>query len=131
MLLGEEPMEKLENCNIVIDIESIDKVSGGNQFYEIFFVSSQRIKYKLIFDFVWDLRCSIENAYLERASKFCHNEKEKSSVLIVKDSDYVKYFEEQVSGTRPINEIKNYILFDSVDTVIEVLTSKEPVLMKI
>ena len=124
-------MEKLENCNIIIDIESIDKVSGRNQFYEIFFVSSEKIKYKIIFDFVWDFRCSIENAYIDRASKFCHNEREKSSVLLVKDSNYVKYFEEQVSGTRPINDIKNYILFDSIDTVIEVLTLKEPVLMKI
>ena len=124
-------MEKLENCNIIIDIESIDKVSGRNQFYEIFFVSSEKIKYKIIFDFVWDFRCSIENAYIDRASKFCHNERKKSSVLLVKDSNYVKYFEEQVSGTRPINDIKNYILFDSIDTVIEVLTLKEPVLMKI
>lgn len=124
-------MEKLENCNIVIDIESIDKVSGGNQFFEVFFVSSDKIKYKIIFDFVWDFRCSIENAYIDRASKFCHNEREKSSVLLVKDSNYVKYFEEQVSGTRLTNDIKNYILFDSIDTVIEVLTLKEPVLMKI
>ena len=124
-------MEKIENCNIVINIESIDKVSGGNQFYEVFFVSSEKIKYKIIFDFVWDFRCSIENAYIGRAAQFCHNEREKSSVLLVKDSVYVKYFEEQMSGTRPINEIKNYILFDSIDTIIEVLTLKEPVLMKI
>ena len=124
-------MENLENCNIVIDIESIDKVSGGNQFFEVFFVSSDKIKYKIIFDFVWDFRCSIENAYIDRASKFCHHEREKSSVLLVKDSNYVKYFEEQVSGTRLTNDIKNYILFDSIDTVIEVLTLKEPVLMKI
>lgn len=124
-------MENLENCNIVIDIESIDKVSGGNQFFEVFFVSSDKIKYKIIFDFVWDFRCSIENVYIDRASKFCHNEREKSSVLLVKDSNYVKYFEEQVSGTRLTNDIKNYILFDSIDTVIEVLTLKEPVLMKI
>ena len=124
-------MEKLENCNIVIDIESIDKISGGNQTYEVFFISKENIKYKIIFDFVWDIRCSIESAYIDRSSKFCHNERQKSSVLLMKDSDYIKFFEDQVSGTRPVDEIKNYILFDSIDTVIEVLTLKEPVLKKI
>ena len=97
----------------------------------MFFISKENIKYKIIFDFVWDIRCSIESAYIDRSSKFCHNERQKSSVLLMKDSDYIKFFEDQVSGTRPVDEIKNYILFDSIDTVIEVLTLKEPVLMKI
>lgn len=80
---------------------------------------------------MWDIRCSIENAYIERASKFRHDEIEKSSVLLIQNSNYIQYFEEQVSGTRPVNEIKNYILFDSVDTIVEILTLKEPVLVKI
>lgn len=99
--------------------------------YEIYFTSTDKIKYKFVFNFVWDFRCSIENAYIDRFTKFCHNEKEKSSILLIKNSNYVKYFEKQVSGTRPINEIKNYILFDRVDTIIEVLTLEEPVLIKI
>ena len=28
--------EKLINCNIIIEIELIDKIVGGNQFYEIY-----------------------------------------------------------------------------------------------
>ena len=124
-------MELLVNCNIVIDIESIDKILAGNQLYEVFFTSTNQTKYKIVFDFVWDFRCSIENAYIDRSSKFCHNEKEKSNILLIQNSNYVKYFEKQVSGTRPISELKNYILFDSVDTIIELLTLKEPVLIKI
>lgn len=123
-------MESLVNCDIVIDIESIDKVLGGNQLYEILFTTINQMKYKIVFDFVWDFRCSIENAYIERCSKFCHNEKEKSSILLIQNSNYVTYFEEQVSGTRPIDELKDFILFDRVDTIIEVLTLKEPVLIK-
>lgn len=124
-------MEKLENCKFIIDIETIDRIMSGNQLYEIYFTSTNKIKYKFVFNFVWDFRCSIENAYIDRFTKFCHNEKEKSSILLIKNSNYVKYFEKQVSGTRPINEIKNYILFDRVDTIIEVLTLEEPVLIKI
>lgn len=124
-------MEKLINCNIIIDIESIEMVSGANQYFEIVFLTSEKTKYKIIFDFVWDLRYSIENGYIDRASKFLHEEREKSSVLMIENSEYVKYFESQVSGTRPTESIRSYILFDSVDTVVEVLTIKEPVLIKI
>ncbi len=119
-------MESLVNCGIVIEIESIDKIVAGNQVYEVLFTTTSQTKYKIVFDFVWDFRCSIENAYIERSSKFCHKEKEKSSILLIQNSDYVKYFEEQVSGTRPVGELKNFIIFDSVDTIIELLTIKEP-----
>ena len=124
-------MESLENCGIIVDIECIDKILAGNQMCEVFFTSTNKIKYKIIFDFVWDFRCSIENAYIDRSSKFCHEEKKKSSILVINNSNYIKYFEEQVSGTRPISELKNYILFDAVDTIVELLTLKEPVLMEI
>lgn len=124
-------METLLNCDIVIDIERIDKIVAGNQLYEVFFTTTNQIRYKMVFDFVWDFRCSIENAYIDRFSKFCHKEKKKSSILLIQDSNYIKYFEEQVSGTRSISKLKNYILFDCVDTIIELLTLKEPVLIKI
>ena len=97
----------------------------------MFFTSTNKIKYKIIFDFVWDFRCTIENAYIDRSSKFCHKENKKSSILVINNSNYIKYFEEQVSGTLPISELKNYILFDAVDTIVELLTLKEPVLMEI
>ena len=65
------------NCNIVIDIESIEMVSGANQYFEMVFLTSEKTKYKIIFDFVWDLRYSIENGYIDRASKFLHEERKK------------------------------------------------------
>ena len=124
-------METLVNCNLIVDIASVDKVSGDNQMYEVYFTSMDSIKYKLVFDYVWDFRCAIENAYIDRATKFSHEEIQKSSVLQVQNSEYIKYFETQVSGTRPIDEIKDYILFDSIDTIIEFLTFKETVLIKL
>ena len=124
-------METLVNCNIIVDIVSIDQVAGGNQMYEVYFTSTDNTKYRLVFDSVWDIRCAIENAYIDRSTKFSHKEIQKSSVLIVQNSETIKYFQKQVSGTRPTDEIKNYILFDSIDTVIEILTLKEPNLIKI
>lgn len=124
-------METIVNCDIIIDIESIDKIVAGNQLYEVFFTTTNQIKYKIVFDFVWDFRCSIENAYINRSSKFCHNEKEKSSIFLIQNSNYVKYFEEQVCGTRPTDGLKDYILLDCVDTIIELLTLKESMLIKI
>ncbi|MBQ7972912.1 MAG: hypothetical protein IJ291_05620 [Lachnospiraceae bacterium] len=124
-------METLVNCDITVDIESIDSVSGGNQEYEVHFTTTDNVKYKLVFDCVWEFRCAIENAYIDRATQFKHREIQKSSVLLVENSEYIKYFAKQVSGTRPIDAVKNYIIFDSVDTIIEVLTIKEPILIKI
>lgn len=41
-------MESLVNCDIVIDIESIDKVLAGNQLYEILFTATNQLKYKIV-----------------------------------------------------------------------------------
>ena len=124
-------MEKLVNCEFCVEISSIDKICGGNQFYEVFFTDMSGTKQKLTFDFVWDIRCSIENAYISRSTKFSHCEEKESSILLVQDSDYLRYFEEQVSGTRPTDEIKDYILFDQIDTVVELLTTGLPILTPI
>ena len=39
--------EKLLNCKIIIEIELIDKIVGGNQFYEIYFTATNKEKYKI------------------------------------------------------------------------------------
>ena len=124
-------MEKLVNCDIIISIELIEIVSGGNQAFEILFSTRGKEKYKIIFNFVWDMRYSIENGYIDRFSNFVREIKNESNVLLVENSEYVKYFEKQVSGTRSVDQIKNYILFDNIDTVIEILTVSEPLLVKV
>ena len=127
-------MENLKNCDIIIDIELIELVSGGNREFEILLATKDKGKYKIIFNFVWDLRYSIENASIDR---FYHYRKCLSeglidnSVYMVENSEYIKYFENQVSGTCPVNELKHYVLCDSIDTVLDVLTVKTPTLVKI
>ena len=122
--------EILENCEIIIDIWDIITVSGGNQEFEVYFTTPNGEEYKLMFSHVWDLRYCIENAAIDRFADFIRNEK-RSSILNVKNSEYIKYFEQQVSGTLPIDELKDYIRFDEADTVLEILTLEKPKLIKL
>jgi hypothetical protein len=128
---GDVNVEKLIDSKIIIDIEVIEMLSGANQYFEVVFSTKEEEKYKIIFDFVWDMRYSIENGYIDRFSKFIRNQGKDSCVFLIENSEYIKYFERQASGTRPMDGVKNYILFDKVDTVIEILTIKEPKLVKI
>lgn len=126
-------MERLINCNIIIDIECIEKISGSNQYFEVLFWAKDKQKYKLEFNFVWDMRCSIENASIERFCRFREYLPEgiiDNSIYTVEDSEYIKYFEKQVDGTRPTDKLKHYILNDSIDTILDILTTKEPKLIK-
>ena len=122
-------METLVNSKIIVDIWLIDNISGGNREYEIYFTSEDKNKYRLYLEDVWDMRVAIENAFLEREWK--RKVEQTSSILLVQDSEYIKYFEGQICGTYQTDELKHYILFDKIDTVIEVLMLKEPVLIKL
>jgi hypothetical protein len=124
-------MEELKNCEIIMEIEHIENITGSDQLYEIVVLSKDGIKYRIIFDHVWDMRCAIENAYIDRFSKFVHKAEKRSDVLIIENSDYIKYFEKQVSGTRPTEKINNYILVDCIDTIVEILTISKPKVSKI
>ena len=127
-------MEKLKNYEIVIEIEWIKNITGADQYFEVIFLTKDKKEYKFIFERVWDMRWSIENASIARwyelhscLSKGIVN----NSIYVVEDSEYIKYFEKQVMGTRPIDELKHYIISDTTDTTLDVLTVKEPKLIKI
>ena len=121
-------MERLTNYNFNLDIHLIESIHGGDQEFEIIFYTRNKEKYKMVFDHVWDMRYSIEEASIERFYQFRKHLKEgikESSVYLVEDSEYIKYFEKQVSGTRPINKLKHYIVSDDIDTTLDILTTKE------
>jgi len=127
-------VEKLINCDIAIDIEMIENISGGNQQFEILCATKTGGKYKLVFDFVWDMRYAIENASIDRFFHFRkHTPKETvaSTIYIVQDSEYIKYFENQVSGARPIDGLVHYLLCDGIDSTIDVLTTEAPTLVEV
>lgn len=126
-------MERLTNWETTIDIEMIENISGAQQYYEVIFLTKDNERYKFILRDVWDIRCSIENASIERFCEFRKYLPEgliDNGVYVVEDSEYIKYFEHQVSGTRPMEEIKHYLISDQIDMMIDVLTPEKPVLVK-
>lgn len=120
-----------------VEIEFIDHFVGGNQELRVFFTDEQRAiegenteKYELFFDSVWDFRYSIENGFIGRCPEMDHigSRAVYTSIYLVENSKYIKYFEQQVSSTRPIDDLKHFIIFDGIDTGIEVLSNAEPIL---
>lgn len=130
-------MERFANCEPVIMIDYIESITGPIPHFEVVFETADKKKYKLVFECVWDMRYSIENASLVRFDGFRKytpdNVRVKdSSIFIVEDSEYIKYFERQVDSTRPVDELTHYIVIDSIDTIIDVLAWRhKPILVPI
>ena len=115
-------------------IELITQFVGGNQELVIYFDDKEKKKWKIYFDFVWDFRYAIENAFIDRCYNMRQQEgawTEDNSIYIVENSEYIKYFENQISGTYPTNKLKHFLIFDEIDTGIEILTNKEPIIIEI
>lgn len=121
-------MEKLTNCNLVIDIKTIDNIHicTDDHSVHVFAVLSDLTKCRVEFRHVWDFRFSVENATIDRFSKVERRVTKNSSVLTMENSEYIRYFEKQSSGTLPINELKEYIVVDKTDPVISILSLEEP-----
>ena len=126
-------MQSLKNCDFIIDIEIIESITGGDRSLEVIFFGKGRTKYKLVFSWVWDMRYSIENASIDRFYEFRKYLPEgliDSSIYKVENSEYIKYFERQVSGTYSVDELQHYVLYDKIDTILDVLTVRKPMLEK-
>ncbi len=117
---------------IEAQIELIDFFIGGNQELTVYFTDKQKNKWILYFDLVWDFRYAVENAFIDRCSHMEKNKtrEEYSSIYLVENSEYIKYFENQISGSLPTDELKHFLIFDQTDTALEILTTKKPVLRK-
>ena len=126
-------MESLENCELILDIEMIESITGPIPHFEILFVDSKEKKYKLIFNSVWDMRYSIENANISRFIEFRKRLPVgiiDNGIYVVKDSKYIKYFNYQAGGTRPIDELTHYAVSDRYDIHIDLLVDMhKPVLV--
>jgi len=116
---------------IEIQIKMIERFEGGNRDIKVFFKDDNDSVWMLSFDHVWDFRYAIENAFIDRCFKIRMNYvEEHKSIYVVEDSDYIKYFENQVSGSVPVNELKHFLIFDKFDTGLEILANVEPTLSR-
>ena len=125
-------MEKLKNGSFQLHIsiiESITGITGGNQVFNISALCDDGTKCMIRCEHVWDLRCSVENASIDRFYYLRKNQSPNlinNSFYIVDDSDYIQYFTKQISGTLPIDDLVHYIIMDNSDTVIDILAREEP-----
>lgn len=117
--------------NIQTKIEIIKSFTGGNREVLLNFIDENKSNYSLLFDNVYDFRYSIENAFIDRFINVPRETLKKNSVFIVTESEFMKNFEYQVSGTVPMTNIKHFVVCDLVDTAIEILTNGEPNLLRI
>lgn len=122
-------MERIINANLIIRISEIKKITIRDEECIVCVATTEYGEVKICFNDVWDCRYTIENGIIDRSTKMRHDEQSRSSIYEVVDSLYIEYFKNQVSGTRPTNRLKNYIIFDDVGTVFEVLTLSEPFLI--
>lgn len=123
-------MEKTVNANVVICIEDIKSVTGIGDHYEIYAKTMDGDKVRIIFDHTVMIHCTIEDGGLNRWPSFEHCEQESSSILQIENSRTMKQFEQQSQGNYPLDGLKEYLVYDEIDTFIEVLTYDEPRLVK-
>jgi hypothetical protein len=83
---------------------------------------------------VWDLKYSVEDVQAGRFKELMeHSQADlaQSSIYAIEDSDYIRFFENEVSGTQPIEKIVHYVMTDAANTLLEFLTVREPVLARL
>ncbi|MFD2131022.1 hypothetical protein ACFSKI_07215 [Pseudogracilibacillus auburnensis] len=125
-------MEKVISYDeLNLDIELIEEIKGSNREFEIYFSNSVNNKFKLQFNNVFDIRYSVENGFIDRVSKMPVDILRNNRIFMLKNSSYFNNFTYQISGTIPTDNIKHFLLFDRVDTGIELLTTSDPILTKL
>jgi hypothetical protein len=116
---------------IQIKIEEIYPFSVGDGKCTIFFSEKKaKRKYALCFEHIVDFRYAVENAFLGRPASKIESDII-ASIYVAEDSDYIKYFERQCGKIFPADGIRHFLLFDVIDTGIEILAYGDPVLTEI
>lgn len=93
-------------------------------------ISESKENIEIMFKRICAFKYTDENGIIDRAYQQGSN-REFSSIYIVENSDYIKDYEYQSSGTRPMADAKHFIVLDGIDTVVEILSHDEPQIKKI
>lgn len=120
-----------------VGYSDLERSSGKSIVNKIFFENDKLIvgvddevkSIAITFQNLYAYKYSIESGIIDRLQTV-YRENEGSLIYTVENSDYIKDFEFQSSGTRPIENLKHYLLMDSIDTVVEVLALSEPVIIQ-
>lgn len=100
---------------------------------KIYFDDFENNKYELHFPIIYDFRQCVEAAFISRRFKFNVHDKINFAVFRVENSDWISNFisdSDGVYGERQ-NDFQHYIIFESIDTRIEILATQQPKLLKL
>lgn len=87
---------------------------------------SDSTKRKIIFRNIYSYKYSNESGIIDRLSAIPIEILKKNRIFQVDDSNFAKDYEFQASGTRPMKEVRHFVIMDAVDTVIEILSVGDP-----
>lgn len=126
-------MDKVINSEFLYHILVITDISGENQLFTITFKTKDKEMYKLVFDNVYDLRYSVENANIDRFAEIENRDNVTSSICIFENSSYIEaYRDTSLEFTYGIvDKLMHYVITDFTDTVVDILTTRKPKLEKI
>lgn len=87
--------------------------------------------YKITFNSPFEIRYSVEDMNRTRFSKLTAEKELQSRINIIKNSPYIKILDEYFIDTYPMNELIHYLITDSSDSVIDILTNESPDIEKV
>ncbi|WP_305133670.1 hypothetical protein [uncultured Clostridium sp.] len=118
-------MEKLIDLLNLPEIKTITSTKVLQREAKIYFTDFENNNYEIYFPIIFDFRQCVEAAFISRNFNTKFSDEIKFSIYLVENSDWVNNFIKSSDGVygENINDFKHYILFESIDTRIEVITT--------
>ncbi len=125
-------MEKLIPLKDMPNIEYISSALVLQREVRVYFDDFDKKSHELHFPDVYDFRQCVEAAFIARKFDDDADDRRTYSVFLVENSQLIKRFinsSDGVYGDRE-SEYRHYIIYDSIDTIIEIIAAKSPLLSK-
>ncbi|WP_124101379.1 hypothetical protein [Ruminococcus sp. Marseille-P6503] len=126
-------MENLIDLLNYPEIKTITSVKVLQREAKIYFDDFENNKYEIYFPNVFDFRQCVEAAFISRVFKLKSKSDIKFSIYLVENSDWIINFIKSTDGVygEDKDDYKHFILFESTDTRIEVITNSLPQIFKL
>lgn len=125
-------MEKLIPLKDMPNIEYISSALVLQGEARIYVDDFDKNSYELHFPDVFDFRQCVEAAFIARKFDDKEDNRRMYSVFLVKNSELIKSFITNSDGAYgdSENEYRHYIIYDAIDTIIEIITTATPTIAR-
>ncbi len=130
-------MEQVIDSEFIYKILVIKEIAEIDRVFNILFETETEEGnasgelYKITFNSPFEVRYSVEDMNRTRFSELIAENELQSSINIIENSPYIKILDEYFVDTYPVNELIHYLITDSSDSVIDVLTNETPNIEKV